>query len=161
MPTTAYCTAALVELELSASGVALRVTDDAAATADCIQAASREIDEYCLLGYSTENLAASEWVKYKCRQIAAFLLCERVGENAPASLARKYDKAIKTLEKIQLGQVAIPDIAARASMAPVLSNVHVQNWPVPHTRVGAARSTGTATGYDQKRDLIDPLDYTI
>lgn len=163
MATTAYCVLADVKNILSTSAVTLRLDDTppTAADGDVLDDASRLIDEHCLLFYSEANLALSPWVKHRCAEIAAYLLCERRGNPVPTGLVRRFKRALERLEKCRLGQLWIPDIPMRKAAVPVLSNVRTVLAPVPHTRVQKARSTGSVGDYPQLTDRMDPLDYVI
>lgn len=160
MATTAYCVMNDVKNILSTSGVTLRLDDTppTAADGDVIDDASRLIDEYLLLFYSEANLALSPWVKHRCAEMAAYLLCERRGNPVPTGLARRYERCEERLEKARLGQLWVPDIPMRKAAVPVLSNVRVRLAPVPHTVVEKVRSTGTVSDYPQREDILDPLD---
>lgn len=157
-----YTTQAAIEKRLSANGVTLR-TDDmpAGAITEAIDDASRQIDEHCLLAYESAQLEASAWVEHYCTDIAVCNVCEFRGNPAPASIVARCEKALARLEKVRLGTLKIPDVPARKSFVPVLSNVRTQLTPVMHTRVQRSRSTGTPAGYAQKVDRYDILDYTI
>jgi phage gp36-like protein len=161
MAVTSYITSAELQLEMSASGVSLRVDDDATATAQCIADASIEADGYALLRYSRVALAASDWYKLKVKHIAQFYLCTRRQNPCPQSAQIKYEKAIADLEKVQLGKLNLPDVAGRKEEAPVLSNQRVRVTPFPRTVTERGRSTGTPEGYTQADDTTDVFDYTL
>ena len=160
MNTARYCSLIDVNHRLSADGVALRVSDDPTAADTCLDEAAAIVEEYCLLAYSSADLQNSRWVKYQASAVAAGLYCERRGNPVPNGLARKWDRAIEKFERVQLGRLLIPDIAARKDAVPVLSNMHVrQDYAGNRSVVERARSTGAAEGYKQRVDLTDPLEW--
>lgn len=161
MAVTSYITSAELQLEMSASGVSLRVTDDAAATAQAISDASIEADGYAMRRYTRTVLAASDWYKLKVKHIAQYFLSTRTLNPCPQSAQVKYEKAIADLEKVQLGQMDLPDAAGRKEGVPVLSNIRIRVHPFPRTVVERGRSTGTPEGYTQHADSSDHMDYTI
>jgi phage gp36-like protein len=161
-PITTYCTAADVRNRLSADGVALR-TDDAspAALTDALESAAVEVNGYAEPFYEPAALALSNWVRFKARDIAVYLLCLRRNNPVPKSVQARYDKAIKDLEGVRAGWVVVPDAAQRRANTPVLSNMRVASYPVPHPVVVAGTSTGEREGYVQNIDRMDILDYSI
>lgn len=163
MATALYCALTDVKNVLSTTGVTLRMDDTPPDSddADILDAASREVDQYCLSAYSEENLAVSPWVKHKCKIIAAVMYCERRGNDVPGSLQRRYDAIIKRFEKVETGQVIIPDIPMRKTACPILSNVRVVQHPTPMTVVTTKRSTGEVQDYTQRKDDVDPLNWII
>ena len=158
MAITSYITAADLQLELSSSGVTLRVDDDATATAQVIKDGSIECDGYALLKYSRAALAASDWYMLKVKHVAAYYLCTRRANPCPQSVAEKYEKAIKDLEGVRDGSIKIPDAAARKGGAPVLSNQRVADHPVPRVVTEPGRSTGTPEGYTRPQPAVDPYE---
>lgn len=161
MAITSYITSAQLQLEMSASGISLRVDDDATATAQCIADASIEADGYTLLRYNRTVLAASDWYKLKVKHIAQFILCTRRQNPCPQSAQFKYEKAIADLEKIAMGQMNICDAPGRKEEAPVLSNQRVRVTPFPRTVTERGRSTGDPSGYTQHDDRSDVMDYSL
>ena len=163
---TAYCTIDDVANRISKDGIFARIDDvPPDAYGDCIDEASRMIDEYCYLQYGS-NLALSNVVKHWTANIATYLLCTRRGNPAPVGIVHdRYERAMKTLEAVLHNGRQIPDIAQLKSAVPVMSNVHIQPWPYPHTVVEGStrRSTGTAAGYRRNTDTLDaPIyDYSI
>jgi phage gp36-like protein len=163
--TAAYCQLIDIQNRLSAAGVAARVDDTPPTTlGDVIDEASRKVDEHCQTRYGT-NLSKSNIVKHWTATIAATLLCERRGNPVPNSLARRYQETMDAMEHVLLHGRLIPDIAERKAGVPVMSNVHTQLLPYPHTVVetGTRRSTGKPEQYTQNKDVIDNYvyDYVI
>ncbi len=158
-----YCDLNDVKNRLSTAGVTLRLDDvpPDSADGDVLDEASAIIDEYCLARYSPENLILSRWTKHLCADIATALLCERRGNDVPATLQARHDKAIEKLERIHSGEYNIADIPQRRAAVPVLSNVRVQLGPVPHVVVIPSRSTGSPTDYAQRVDRYDVLQYVV
>ena len=162
MATTAYCTVDDLRNRLSAVGVSLRADDTPPTTlGDVISRASSKINQYCLPRYTAINLAASDWTNEVATTLAVFYLCTRRANPPPQSAAFDYKEAIEDLKLVRRGQLNVPDVAMRRAAAPVLSNVHIQLHPVPHTRVEKVRSTGTVTDYPQKVDPFETIDYVI
>ena len=161
MAITSYITSAELQLEMSASGISLRVDDDSTATAQAIADASIEADGYALLRYNRTVLAASDWYKLKVKHIAQFMLATRRLNPCPQSAQIKYGKAIADLEKVQSGLVNICDAPGRKEEAPVLSNQRVRVVPFPRTVTERGRSTGQPEGYTQHDDSTDVMDYSL
>jgi phage gp36-like protein len=157
-----YCLIADVQNRLSADGVTYR-TDDTPPVSygDVLDDASRTIDEYLLGRYSDGVLSANGWVKHRCADIAAYLLCERRGNPPPSGIARKYEAAIEKLEKVRLGRLAVPGAPARVTDAPRMSNMRVRLDPFPHSVVERNRSPmrDTPTDYRQTADVLDWWQY--
>lgn len=152
----AGCTRARIERRLSADGVAVRIDDDADSLTGIMEDAWVEVQEYLSNLYSDAQIGTNEWVLKQWTSIAVMELCERRGNPAPASVTRKYDKAIKKLEQAQGGAFHVPGAATRKALAPTLSNQRVRLQPHPHIATTPHNSTGTASGYPQK---TDPNDY--
>lgn len=165
MALTNYCTEDDIANRLSQEGVNLRVRDvPPNDLGDVLDETSVEIDLYLRNIYEPAQLALSDVVNHIAISIATCFLCEREGNPAPGSVAKKYDRALERLEKIASGVMRLPDATPRKGMAPVLSNVTVQNFPSPHTRVQRKRSTGAVSSYGQRRamrDALEWLDYNI
>lgn len=162
MATTLYCTMDDVSNRLSAAGVTYRLDDvpPDPTDGDVLDEASRTIDEHCLLFYTEQNLALSPTVKHWCANIAANLLCERRGNPVPGGIERKFDRTMKSLERVQRGR-QIADIPMRKACVPVLSQPRIRLDPFPHTVIEKSGSTGTPEGYNQRRDSLDYLDWVI
>ncbi len=161
MPITTYCTQADVQARLSAVGVQLRLDDNPADITNILESAAMDVNERAQLAYGVDRLATSDWVKFKARDLAVFHLCIR--RNNPISKAVQfiYDSAIESLEKVLKGTLQIPDVAAPKEHAPVLSNMTVRPYPVPHPVAVPGTSTGRPSGYVQHVDEADRLDYGI
>lgn len=157
--TTTYCDADDLADILGEAGVSLRLSDvPPEALGRVLVRAAAKVNRYCLRRYTAAKLAASEWVRVVAAEMAAYLLCTRKGNPAPSSVVDLWNMALEDLKLIKAGD-QIPDIAARKTGAPVLSNVRVRLRPVMHTRVEQARSTGNPEGYVQRKDRLDPLQY--
>jgi len=159
--TALYCSMTDVRNRLSAEGVNLRLDDfPEDADGDILNEAAAIIDEHAGPRYGT-NLPNSRIVNQWAANIAACLLCERRGNPPPLGMSRKFDRTMKSLEAVLSHGRQITDIAEMKTSCPVLSNVHTQMFPFPHTVVeaGARRSTGTPEGYTQTKDLIDRYVY--
>jgi len=161
MAVTLYCTWKDVQARLSQAGAALKIDDDPSTQADVLAEAAVEVNGYCLLDYTPAALAASDWVRYAARNIAAYLACTRRGNPAPQGVQARYEAAIVALARVQAGAATIPDAARRKTQAPVLSNQRARQWPVNEVKTVEGTSTGTAAGYTQFTDPFDLLDYSI
>lgn len=168
MPITPLTTAARVAARMGLLAVELRTDDDAvtpgagadesasALTAEAIADATVEARGYLSRMYSDTQLAGSDWVELKVRDIAVYYLCLRRLNDAPAAAVQPYEKAIADLEKVQSGAMPLPDAATRKAAAPTLSNQRVRVWPVPHVVSTPHNSTGNPQNYDRNED---PSDY--
>lgn len=161
MATTALCESADVQLILSATGVSLRVDDDATATAWAIDEASQDIYGFALLQYEETDLNGSVWVEKMAARVAAWYLCARRGNAIPKSIQTIRDVAWKELERVELGQKHIPDAPKRKASVPVYSQIRMRMRPFPRPQVEAQLSTGTAEGYTRFTDPTDVFDYSI
>ncbi len=134
------------------------------ADGDVLNEAAALIDEYLFPRYGV-NLATSRIVNQWAATIAACFLCERRGNPPPLGISRKFDRIMKSMEGVLLHGRQISDIAEQKTSCPVLSNMHTQMVPYPHSVVesGTLRSTGTPEGYRQNKDLLDRwvYDYQI
>lgn len=153
---TPYTTAALIQSRISVEAGAARTDDDPDTMAQVIKEATIEVQGYCLVRYSDAQLQASNWIQLRTTDLAVMMLCERRLNPAPQSAVRKYEKAIKDLERIETGLKNIPDAATRKAAAPTLSNQLVKLWPHPNVVNIPHSSTGDPDGY---RRPTDPLDY--
>lgn len=155
--TATYCTLADLQNRLSATGVALRIDDSPPTTlGDVLDDAAAEIDMYCALHYSPDQLAQSRWIKSKCTDIATFLLCERRGDPVPPGIAAKFDRATAELQRIQEGGLKIADIPQRRLAVPMVSNMRPALRPYPHAVVERKRGTDTVDQLPKKN--LDPWD---
>lgn len=165
MAVTTYCTWTDVTNRISADAAALRVDDaSAAAQADILETASVEVNGYLQLNYDVSTLVLSNWVKFKTRDIAVYLLCLRRNHPVPVSVVALYEKAVKDLEKCQLGQMRLPDVPEGKANVPVLSNQRVTLSPFPRvvtTNPTTHRSTGKQEDYIPNNDRYDNFDYSI
>lgn len=158
---TPYCTVTHIQKRISQTAIDLRIDDDPTCVPSVIEEASIEIDGYCLLKYSETSLAASDWIRLKCTDIAVHYLCLRRLNGSPVAAQARYDKAIADLEKIQIGSLTIPDAPRRKASVPVLSAPRIRLDPFPRTVIEQSRSTGTAEGYRQHTDRTDVIDPNI
>lgn len=159
-----YTTAEKIQRRMSTIAVDLRLDDledqaieQTAAYDQVIEDASVEVNGYCLTTYSAAALAASPWIEKKTRDIAIYFLCLRRLNKAPASVQAEYEKALADLERVQAGEIRIPDAPQSRATVPVMSNQGVRLDPVPHTVVDRNRSTGPVPqGYVQQ---VEPYDW--
>lgn len=152
----AGCTRQRIESRISATAVDLRIDDDPDSISSAMEDAWVEVQGYCSVRYSDAQLGGSEWILMRWTDIAVMYLCERRLDPAPNSAARRYDKAIADLERVEAGSKAIPDAATRKTAAPTLTNQRVRLVPHPHIVSKPSTSTGTPSGYVQS---VDPNDY--
>jgi hypothetical protein len=158
----AYCTVADVERVLSAAGLAAREADDPAVSDDLLDEAASLVEEHVLPHYAAGDLSGNDWVTYCAADIAAFLWCERRGNPPPASIQAKYERRIKSLERVAANKTQIPGLARRRNSVPRLSNVRIKSGPVPHTVVERHRSPARERpqDYTQNTDPTErPADY--
>lgn len=159
MAITTYCAAGDVQKILSATGVSLRVDDDADASLWAREEAAVLINGYCQLLYSIAALAASTWVTRQSAWFAARELCRRRNNPVPQPLAEKCEALDERFEDIRMGQFQIPDAPMRKANAPVLSQQRVRYVPIPQAVTERGRSTGTPEGYPTFDDQYDITDY--
>lgn len=161
MPITTYCTWPDVTNRLSAAGAAFRVDDDPSTKTDVLESAAIEVNGYLQLRYGTTALAASNWVRFKTRDVAVYLLCLRRNHPVPKSVQARYDAAVEQMEQVAAGMLNLPDVAEPKENAPVLSNQRVTMWPFPRPQNVEGTSTGTREGYTPHNDNLDNFDYSI
>ena len=161
MSITHYCTWADVTNRISSDAADAR-TDDASAAAatDVLDSAAVEVNGYLQLLYDVASLAQSNWVRFKCRDIAVYLLCLRRNHPVPISVAAMYEKAIKDLERVQSGEMRLPDVAENKANVPVLSNQRVSLSPFPRVQNSPGKGTGKQEGYTPNNDDNDRFDYS-
>lgn len=153
-----YTTSEKVMRFVGSIGIDLRSDDDSTAVEEAIRDASVDVFQYCGLRYTDTQLAASSWVEQKTKILAAWYLCQRRLNPAPAHLGQMVEKIIEQLEAIQAGQ-RIADIRARKEDVPVLSNQGIALRPFPRVVTVRTQSTGSPQNYPQhndNRDIIDP-----
>lgn len=158
---TTYCTWADVTARISAAAADLRLDDAPATKTDILETSAVEVNGYLQLNYDVPVLAASNWVRFKTRDIAVYLLCLRRNHPVPVSVAAQYEKAIKDLERVQAGEMMLPDVAQAKANVPVLSNQRVTMWPFPRVQTVTGKSTGNQEGYTPSNDALDFFDYSI
>lgn len=159
MAITTYCSWEDVTNRVSAAGADARVDDDPSVQADVLESAAIEVNGYLQLRYSVEDLATSNWVRFKTRDVAVYLLFLRRGHPPTQSATLLYDKAIADLEKVAAGTTRVADIAENKAAVPVLSNQRVTLIPFPRVQTVQGKSTGTPESYPQHVDQHDQLDY--
>lgn len=157
MSVTQYTTTALIQARLSSTGVSLRIDDNLTVMTDIIDRASIKVDTYCRARYEPALMASNDWVISHASTIGAVLLCRRRGNNVPRSIQDEYDETMEELKAVAAGTLNIPGLAERREAAPVLSNVHTQLRPHPHTVVDRDQSTGKAEGYHRHLPADDGL----
>jgi phage gp36-like protein len=123
------------------------VDDDPTTQTDVLESAAVEVNGYLQLNYDPDQLAASNWVRFKTRDVAVYLLCLRRNMPPPQSVQARYDKAIEDLEKVQAGGMRVPDVAERKANVPVLSNQRVTLTPFPRVVNVPGKSTGKPENY--------------
>ena len=153
---TTYCSWSDVTNRLGADGADARIDDDPTTQTDVLESAAVEVNGYLQLHYAIAQLVLSNWVRFKTRDVAVFLLCLRRNHPVPQSVQFLYEKAIADLEKVRDGKMQVPDIGKTKADVPVLSNQRVTLWPYPQVRTVPAKSTGTPEGYSQNTDPTDP-----
>lgn len=156
---TLYCAWSDVTARIGAEGAELRLDDDPSAQTDVLESAAVEVNTYLQLLYPVEQLARSNWIRFKTRDVALFLLCLRRNHPPTQSVQFMYDKAIADLEKVAAGLLQVPDIGKTKADVPVLSNQRVTLAPFPRVQTVPGKSTGTPAGYDQASDDQDAFDY--
>lgn len=161
MAITLYCSWTDVINRLGAEGADYRIDDDPTTQTDVLESAAVEVNGYLQLNYDPDQLVNSNWVRFKTRDIAVYLLCLRRNSPPPQSVEARYEKAIADLEKVQAGAVKVPDIYERKANVPVLSNQRVSLWPFPRVVTVAQKGTGKAEDYAQFQDSTDFWDYGI
>lgn len=164
MALTLYCSQVDLTNRLSADGITYR-TDDTPPTSlrDALGEAATIIDEHCRTAYDPAALAASDWVRHRATDIAAWCLTQGRGNPAPPGVQTRYERTMKALELVRVGSLAIPDIAARRDLAPVLSNMRIRLDPFPRSVVEPNRSSsrGRPKDYAQNVDSLEWFDYSI
>ena len=161
MSITTYCTWSDVMKRVSAEAADLRIDDDPSAKTEVLEDAAIEVNGYLQLLYEVADLARSNWVSVKTRDIAVYLLCIRRNHPAPKSVQMRYDKAIQDLERVQAGATKVPDVAENKANVPVLSNQRVIMSPFPRVQTVTGKSTGKQEGYSPHDDQQDLFDYSI
>ena len=160
MPITLYCSWADVTSRIGADGADARIDDDPATQTDVLESAAVEVNGYLQLNYAPARLATSDWVRFKTRDVAVFLLCLRRNSPPPQSVQAMYEKAVADLEKVQSGKTRVPDVAEDKANVPVLSNQRVTLTPFPRVQNVPGTSTGKREGYVPNNDNQDQTDYS-
>lgn len=150
-----YCTTTDLVNRMSAEGVQYRIDDDPpTALGDVLAEAADTVDEHCWTMYSQAALAGSSWIKERCADIAAYLLCERRGNPVPPGIAQKHDRTLKKLERVQLGLLQVPFLAVLRTAVPIMSQPRIRLDPFPRVVIEKSRSTGKVEG-PQDADTLD------
>ena len=156
-----YCTIGDARRKLSSEAVDLRL-DDGDDGSDALEAADAEINQAAWYLYSEASLLTNVWVKQRATDIAAYELCIRRGNPAPASVVERYTRALELLEKVRSGSLLIPKCVMSKASAPTMSNVRPTLRPYPRSVVERSRSTGKPEGYVQNnRDPWDRILGTV
>ena len=148
-------TQARIEARAGQMGVDLRIDDDIGSITDAIADATVETKGYVSRLYSDDQLALSNWVELKVRDIALYFLAIRRGNPAPDSVQAAYEKAIADLTAVQDGQTQIFDISMNKTTAPVLTNQRMNVYPFPNIVNVQSRTTGNPEGYRPHNDPTD------
>lgn len=154
-----YCTWPDVTNRIGAEGAEFRIDDDPATQADVLQSAAIEANGYLQPRYEPATLAQSNWVRFKVRDIAVYLLCLRRNMPPPASVEDRYKAALEAFARIEAGTSRVPDVYENKASVPVLSNQRVTLTPFPRVVTVTGKSTGTAEDYTQHTDTRDQTDY--
>jgi phage gp36-like protein len=152
----AGCTRDRLDKRKSQLGVDLQIDDDPDSLTSMMEDAWVEVQGYCSVRYSDTQLGTSEWVLLRWTDICLMFLAERRDNPAPQACVRRYEKAVADLERVELGEKAVPDAATRKAAAPTLTNQRVKLYPHPNVVSKPSTSTGTPSGYDRS---TDPHDY--
>lgn len=158
-PITLYCSWPDVTNRLGVDGADARIDDDPTTQQDVLESAAVEVNGYLQLTYEISALAQSNWVRFKTRDIAVYLLCLRRNHPAPQSVQAQYEKAIADLERVQAGAMKVPDAYESKANVPVLSNQRVTLSPFPRVVNVPGKSTGKQEGYAPFNDQLDNFDY--
>ncbi len=150
-----YCSLTDLYSRLSQTAVNLRIDDDASSIGPCQQEATNDIQAFCLPDYNANDLLsnanAAGWVNDRAIDLAAYYLCARRGNPVPASVEKRYERAMEMLRMVMDDQMYIPGIQRRHTDVPAWSNVRV--WPsyeYKKIRVEMQTSEPTSpTGYSQ------------
>lgn len=113
-----YCTEAQMNRRFSASGVNQYSdhnydgNNDTDVVNDAIDAATEEINMYCLpRTYTAALLATSAMIERWCVDLAVCYLCENRGNPPPDSIMASCERIREKLEKVLRGQLDIPGLA--------------------------------------------------
>jgi len=114
-----YCTEQNIIDRLSLAGLMYLLDDDADESyesadsdivAEAINDASDEIDVYVARWFENPRttLSGNSWLKGRCVDIACERLCERKGQNVPASLLSAVGRTREWLAAVATGDLRIP-----------------------------------------------------
>lgn len=156
---TLYCSWADVTNRIGTGGADDRVDDDPTTQTDVLESAAVEVNGYLQLNYEPSQLATSNWVRFKTRDVAVYLLCLRRNAPPPQSVQAMYEKAIADLEKVQAGLLRVPDVYERKANVPVLSNQRVTLSPFPRVVNVPQKGTGNPEDYPAHNDNQDNFEY--
>lgn len=108
---------------------------------------------YCNQRYDDSQLKLAGTVLDWATVCAAKFLCTRRVQGCPKSIKEDYDEAIKEMEMVQAGQLAIEDIGTRGIDWPTVTNVIVNpGYDGMRSRVEPNISEQTPTAYSQYID---------
>lgn len=159
-----YCVAADVENILSVDGDTGRLDDDDSGSLSAtesgyltraIQWATARVNLYLLGKYPAVDLAQSWIVNQYASIVAAYLVCSRRGNSAPASLKALYEETMEDLKQLRAGEIQLPDTAMRTAAWPAWSNVNVSVlYTIKRVRVQKpiSESRGGDPDYQQATD---------
>lgn len=140
----------------SACGVNYRMddADDPEDTLDFyIDDATSTMQMYAGQIYDMTSLNTSKWVRIRTTWIACYRLSQRMGN--PSLFFNRYDEILQELQKVQLQQLPIPELATSVDMVPTMSNVeHDPRYREKTLRVESEVSTGATSG---RQDLSNQL----
>lgn len=149
---------------MSVVGVDQRLDDDADGTVDTDEAprvlracnvATARVLRYTQTLYDSEDLVNSWSVWHWATVIAAYWLCCRRNNPIPASLQALYDETIEDLTAVKLGLLPIEDIGYKTTLAPLWSNVRIDNnYSIRQLRVQRPISERSPVQFPQKTDTL-------
>lgn len=112
-PLTPYTSEQEIAYVFSQLGVTLRVKDPLDEISDpldpliyAIEDATDTINQYCLLRYTAEELAANRWVRKRATILACQSLSGRRGN--PQQFAPQAERVLDELERVQSGNLDVP-----------------------------------------------------
>lgn len=157
---SSYCDRDDIEDVLSATGVDLRIDDNPPDTlGEVIERASADVFQYCGQIYTDANILNSNFIRYKCADIATFYLCERRGNAVPAPLFRRYQEGMEFLKRVAKGQERITGIPMKSSNAPTFTKQRVVLRPYPNIVTERQNSTDAPNKSTPRHD--DPFDNSL
>ena len=152
------CTLTDLQARLSTIGVTLRVDDDPDSIGQILQRATNKELLYVEPLYDRDQVQmdadAGGWTNDRACDLAAYYLCTRRGNLAPASVKEEYKSCIADLESIRDDECQIPMLAQRHRSSPTFSNVRIDtSYVSARIRVERTMSENSPTiGYSQYTD---------